>query len=226
MPSIDIRPLRDDLPFGARIRGVCEKILRDPLVRQQLNEVFEDRGLLIFEDVEPSIPMQLAISNVFGTLKDHPIKLVQRVDEDTMPGVIEIRHDAKSTILEVDGKVRVNWLPWHFDHCYNNELNRAGVLRAVETPPEGGMTGFADGIALYQAISPELRDQIEGHNILYRFEPDSLIHFGRPKSFRVIRSDPSEVVEFAKTLPRAIHPAVWTRQSGEKVLHLSPWMSV
>ena len=25
--------------------------------------------------------------------------------------------------------------------------------------------------------------------------------------------------------PRAIHPAVWTRSSGEKVLHVSPWMA-
>ena len=25
--------------------------------------------------------------------------------------------------------------------------------------------------------------------------------------------------------PRAIHPAVWTRRSGEKVLHVSPWMA-
>ena len=27
-------------------------------------------------------------------------------------------------------------------------------------------------------------------------------------------------------MSRAIHPAVWTRASGEKVLHVSPWMSV
>ena len=25
--------------------------------------------------------------------------------------------------------------------------------------------------------------------------------------------------------PRALHPAVWTRSSGEKVLHVSPWMA-
>jgi taurine dioxygenase len=32
-------------------------------------------------------------------------------------------------------------------------------------------------------------------------------------------------MEHAKTLPRAIHPAVWRRKSGEHVLHVSPWMS-
>ena len=29
------------------------------------------------------------------------------------------------------------WLPWHFDHCYNDQLNRAGVLRAVEVGVPG-----------------------------------------------------------------------------------------
>jgi taurine dioxygenase len=26
-------------------------------------------------------------------------------------------------------------------------------------------------------------------------------------------------------MPRAIHPAVWTRKDGRKVLHVSPWMA-
>ena len=31
--------------------------------------------------------------------------------------------------------------------------------------------------------------------------------------------------EYAKTLPRALHPAVWTRDDGRKVMHVSPWMA-
>ena len=80
-----------------------------------------------------------------------------------MLGVIEMRHEPNSPgAVRVEGRVLSSWLPWHFDHCYNDELNRAGVLRAIEVPPEGGLTGFVDGIALYDAISPEVRDQIEG----------------------------------------------------------------
>jgi taurine dioxygenase len=46
-----------------------------------------------------------------------------------MPGVITIRTDPKACIVEIDGERLMNWQPWHFDHSYNNELNRAGVLR-------------------------------------------------------------------------------------------------
>jgi len=227
MSEIEVRPLRGDLPFGARIGGVTEEALENEAVRRQISDVFEDRGLILFEKVEASSPMQLAISEVFGPLKEHPIKLVTKVDEHLMPGVIEINYDMeKSTLVEIDGNQRVNWLFWHFDHCYNNELNRAGVLRAVQIPPEDGMTVFGDGIQLHKSFSPDLLEQIEGCEIIYRFEPDSVINFARPKDLRIVRAETAPVLEFAKTMPRAIHPAVWTRRSGERVLHVSPWMAV
>jgi taurine dioxygenase len=228
--SINVTTLRDDLPFGARISGVTFEVLQDEAIRKQINAVFEDRGMIVFENVEPSSQMHVTISNVFGPLKDHPVPAVQRVDQDTMPGVIDMRHDpAKASIVEIEGKRLGQWLPWHFDHCYNNELNRAGVLRAIDIPSEGGMTGFADGIGLYQSLSPELRNIIEGNNVIYTLDLRySKMRFGKPETFREIQAKDghAQVAEYAKTLPRAIHPAVWTRKSGEKVLHVSPWMAV
>jgi len=228
--TIEVTPLREDLPFGVRISGVTYEVLEDAAVRKQINDVFEDRGMIVFENVEPTGQMHVAISNVFGPLKDHPVPSVTRVDQDTMPGVIDMRYDReKNGVVEVDGKPLGQWLPWHFDHCYNNELNRAGVLRAITIPPEGGMTGFADGIQLYHSLSPELRKQIEGRNVIYTLDLRySQMRFGKLKSFRNIQPAPGHdrMVEYARTLPRAIHPAVWTRKSGERVLHVSPWMAV
>jgi taurine dioxygenase len=230
MTSIKVAPLREDLGFGARISGVNHEVLKDEAVRRQINEVFEDRGMIVFEDVEPTGLMHLAISNVFGPLKDHPVPSVPRVDQDTMPGVIDMAYDAETGgLVELDGKKLAQWLPWHFDHCYNNELNRAGVLRAIDIPPEGGRTGFADGVGLYNAIRADLREKIEGSRLIYTLDLRySQMRFGKPESFRTLRAHPTEdqLAERARTLPRAVHPAVWTRASGEKVLHVSPWMAV
>ena len=230
MASIKVTPLRDDLPFGVRISGVNEEILKDAAVRKQINDLFEDRGMIVFEDVEPSGRMHVAISNVFGPLKDHPVPTVPRVDQDTMPGVIDMTYNPKdASIIEIDGKRLTTWLPWHFDHCYNNELNRAGVLRAIDIPPEGGLTGFADGIQLYHSISPELRAKIDGLNVIYTLDLDyEHMRFGKPKTFRWLQSQSASklLAEKAKSLPRAVHPAIWARKSGEKVLHVSPWMAV
>jgi len=229
MSSITVRPLRDDLSFGARIAGVTLANVAEPAIRAEINRVFEDRGMIVFEDIEASGRMHVALSDVFGPLKDHPVKTVERVDQDTMPGVIDMRHNREDPILvEIDGQILAQWLPWHFDHCYNNELNRAGVLRAIDIPPEGGMTGFCDGVDLYRAFSPELLKQIEGRNIIYTL---NVVYdewkFGKPATFKSVhtRADAIEMNQYAKTLPRALHPAVWTRDDGRKVFHVSPWMA-
>jgi taurine dioxygenase len=171
--------------------------------------------------------MQSAVSTVFGPLKDHPSTATPRVGG--VLGVIEIRHEPdEGGVVEVDGRRLSQWLPWHFDHCYNDQLNRAGVLRAVEIPPDGGRTGFVDGIALYDAVSPEVRDRIEGEMVLYAMDVilDNL-RYGRPDGFVEVQASPGAIAVMTEyeDRPRAIHPAVWTRDSGEKVLHVSPWMA-
>ena len=224
---VTFSPLRADLPFGTRIDGLAFDDLRDEGLRARIREAFERTGMVLFEGVEPSNRMQVGLSLVFGPLKDHPVDAVDRIDE--IQGAIEISADpATCDIVEIDGKPYSSWLPWHFDHCYNNELNRAGVLRMVQGTPNGGQTCFADGIAIYDAMAPELREAIEHRSVIYSLDmqPDH-IRFGRPENFRVLQIDPHQlaILEQAKAYPRAIHPAVWTRPTGEKVLHLSPWMA-
>jgi len=229
MTTVTVGPLRDDLSFGARVDGVTLDQLRDAEVRSRLNEAFEARGLLIFEGVDPTPEMQVAISTVFGPLKDHPSTATPRAGGDDLVGVIEIRHEPdEGGVVRLGGRLLSQWLPWHFDHCYNDQLNRAGVLRAVEIPADGGMTGFVDGITLYNAVSPEVRDRIEGEMVIYAMDVilDNL-RFGRPDDFVEVRASPQAigVMTEYEHRPRAIHPAVWTRASGEKVLHVSPWMA-
>lgn len=229
MPSIDISPLRADLPFGVRITGVTLETLKESRIRDQLRRVFEDRGMILFENMEPDGALQAEVSKVFGPLKDHPVSTVPRAEGALHPGIIEISQAPRQgNIVVVDGKEVTSWLPWHFDHCYNNELNRGGVLRCITAVTEGGETGFADGIDLYKCLSPGLRRQIEGRNILYslnlRFRD---MRFGLAEGFKEIQPHVrlQETIDYGKTLPRAVHPAVWTRRTGEKVLHISPWMA-
>ena len=227
MTTLTVRPVRDDVGFGARVGGVTRGGLADDGLRAQIKDLFEEHGLLVFTDIEPTPQMQVALSNAIGPLKDHPSQATPRAGGEV--GVIEIRHEPNQPgRVELNGQVLAQWLPWHFDHCYNDELNRAGVLRAVEVAPEGGLTGFVDGIALYDTLSLELREQIKGETVIYAMDVilDNL-RFGRPADFVEVetsRDADAVMIEFAGR-PRALHPAVWTRPSGEKVLHVSPWMA-
>src|SRR5262245_49854282 len=105
MGSIKVDALRDDLPFGARVNGVTHETLRDEAVKAEINRVFEDRGLIVFENVEPTTEMHVALSNVFGPLKDHPNAAVKRVDEKLL-GVIDMRHAPNEEgVVELNGKL-------------------------------------------------------------------------------------------------------------------------
>jgi len=234
MTGIKIRKLRDDLSFGARVEGVNWETLADEAVRAELNAVFEDRGMIVFEDLEPTSKLQVAISKVYGPLKDHPTKTTPRdSDSEDELGVIDMHYqpgdDPYGTegLVEFNGQLLARYSPWHFDHCYNDELNRAGVLRAPVNAPFGGRTGFTDGIELYKQFPRDLRDRLETLNIIYTLDTRlTRMRFG--VNFKPLGDLPGTeaLLKEVAIFPRAMHPAVWTRDTGEKVLHVGPWMSV
>ena len=228
MTTMTVRPIRDDLSFGARVGGVTYDDLarRRPCARRS-TRLFEEYGLLIFEDVEPTPKMQVALSTVFGPLKDHPSQAVPRAGGDDMLGVIEMRHEPE----------RAGRGPGRRSRCCRSGCRGTSTTATttsstgpacsapIEVPPEGGLTGFVDGIALYDAISPEVRDQIEGETVIYAMDVImENLRFGRPDGFVDVEPAASavDVMTEYEGRPRALHPAVWTRSSGEKVLHVSP----
>ena len=167
MPLSDVRPLQEGLAFGVRIGALTRDQVNDPAIRQEVASLFVKHGMIVFENVEQSDERQVAISTIFGPLKEHPVKALARVDSERLPGVIELRTKPHSGgVVEVNGKQLAHWLPWHFDHCYNDELNYAGVLRAVTIVDEGGITGFMDGIALYEAFPRDLRELEHGREAI------------------------------------------------------------
>lgn len=229
MALTDVRPLQEGLSFGVRIGGLTREQVSDAAIRQEVSDLFVKHGMIVFENVEQSDEMQVALSTIFGPLKEHPVKALARVDSERLPGVIELRTKPNSGgVVEVDGRQVAHWLPWHFDHCYNDELNYAGVLRAVQIVDEGGITGFMDGIALYDAFPQDLRERIEGEEVLYSLSTQyDHLRFGRPAQYRMItpKPTPQAFLDQAAAMSRAIHPAVWTRPTGEKVLHVSSYMA-
>jgi len=235
MTGISVRDLRDDLSFGATVEGLNWDNIDHEAVREQLRDLFVERGMIVFKDIEPSAKMQVALSKIFGPLKDHPTKSTPRDEEtgDEAQGVIDMHYVPEDDpynslgLVEMNGKLLARYSPWHFDHCYNDELNYAGVLRAPINAPEGGRTGFMDGIECYRQFPAELRERIEKLNIIYTLDTRlTKMRFG--VNFKAL-SDPEATAALLKEVaifPRAMHPAVWTRETGEKVLHIGPWMAV
>ena len=73
-----------------------------------------------------------------------------------------------------------------------------------------------------------MRDLIEGETVIYAMDVImENLRFGRPEEFAEV--EPAEQATAVMTefegRPRSAASAVWTRASGQKVLHVSPWMA-
>jgi len=229
MTAIGIEPVQDGVSFGARVTGVSWDNVRDSEVRARILDAFEQSGVLVFAGVESTSEMQVEIASMFGPLRPHAMAEVSRTDVGAAASLMELySQPGDQNVVELDGKPLAGRTPWHWDACYAPQIYRGGVIRALEMPSEGGETGFADGIQLYQAISDELREKFEQLDIVY--DP-GLMHdrqkFGLPQGYRFLETSPTmrQVAAAYVGAPRSIHPAVWQRRTGEKVLHVSPWQA-
>lgn len=224
MASIDVRTLAEGLAFGACVTAITGEALEDRAIRAKLKKLLEDRGVIACRNVEQTSAMQVKLSEVFGPLKEHPVYSVARADRDKLPGVIVIASGPGSCIVEIDGKPLVTWQPWHFDHAYNNEMMYAAVLRSVKIAKDGGRTAFADGIQIYNDMDPAIRAKAEGLNVLYNLDLRyDRQRFGLPKNFRLVKHHDNTLSAENENGRCAVHPAVWTRPSGEKVFHMCPY---
>lgn len=104
---------------------------------------------------------------------------------------------------------------WHTDHSYDAEPAMGSVLVAVETPPTGGDTLFANMYAAYDALSDGLKATLSGLKALH-----SAVHvFGATGYAATDRKEMTGNPD----LPESVHPVVITHPgSGKKALYVNP----
>ena len=100
---------------------------------------------------------------------------------------------------------------WHTDMSYMEVPPSASLLHAIEVPPEGGNTWFANMYSAYESLPARLKSRIEGkfckHDHTYN-------------STGELRKGFSEVTD-PRTSPGAVHPMVRTHpDTGRKALFL------
>ena len=170
--------------FGAIVRDLAPESLSDPATRKALYDLWIDRGVIIFKNME-GINTHLELSSVFGEPEEHP--LLRGVDMprehkliiDIADG-IDVRRDGtidyeseESDVYEIDGELRAAFLPWHSDLVYVDEINHGGIIRPVTLPKNDGQTGFIDQIEAYSRLPRDLAERIENLSVIYRYVVDA-----------------------------------------------------
>ena len=151
---LETRPLSSAL--GAEIFGVdLGEPLDDGTVRA-LRVALLEHVVIFFRDQELSPPQLLALAERFGEVVEYP--LIKGLPE--CPLVLPV-------IKEPEERANFGGV-WHSDTAYLERPAMASLLYALETPPAGGDTMFANMYQAYETLSEGMRrllDRLSAVNV-------------------------------------------------------------
>ena len=224
--ALKIEPLPGDHAFGAVVRDLDRAAIGDPKVREALYELWIDKGLLVFRGTDGERATQLELSRVFGECELHPVRTARHPE---FPELTPLHYAPDAGfIVEVDGETRGAYLPWHSDLIYVDRINRGGLLRPVRVPGRGGHTGFIDQIDLYEKLPDDLKEQIQGLDVVYHADFDmELKKFGKKVRVKRYLQESADRYAVVSKYPCVVHPMVFVQQeTGRRVLNVSPWFAL
>ncbi|MEM7119653.1 MAG: TauD/TfdA family dioxygenase [Pseudomonadota bacterium] len=208
MAAFTIKPAA--ATFGATIEGLDVRDLDDESEATVL-QVMDAYRVLVFRDQRLTPDDQKRFSERFGPLVQVPY-VKPLVDH---PEVIAVLKEADEINVSTFG----SW--WHSDFSYLEEPPTYSILHALELPPVGGDTLFADMIGACDALSPSLRDTLAGLKVMhsghiYGAKLADTGDQGRMRSVEVATGDPDADVERAHPMLRYHEP------TGRRALFANP----
>jgi len=145
---IEVRPIGSAL--GAVVRGVdIARPLEDEVIAE-IRQAFLDHLVVFIRGQKLTPQAQLAFAQRFGQPMEYP-QLKGLPECPLVTPVVKLEHE------------RVNFGGvWHSDTSYLARPPMASMLYAVETPPRGGDTLFANQYLAYETLSEGLQQTLAG----------------------------------------------------------------
>ncbi len=145
---IEIAPVAGAI--GAEVGGLDIARPLEQAVVAELRRAFLDHLVLFFRGQRLTPHQQLAFAQCFGEPVEYP-QLKGLPDCPLITPVIKLEHE------------RVNFGGiWHSDTTYLERPPMASMLYAVEIPPSGGDTLFANQYLAYETLSETFRGLLDG----------------------------------------------------------------
>jgi taurine dioxygenase len=179
-----IRPMTPAI--GAELLDVDLAHFDDQLV-SDIRAALLEYKVVFFRDQDLTRAQHIDFARAFGDLEIHPATPKGQAD----PEVLRIEHGPNS---------RGSENMWHSDVTWREAPSLGSILRALEIPPVGGDTLFANMVMAYELLSDEMKEKIDGltavHDISRVFAkrlnktPEELHELYPPMEHPVVRTHP------------------------------------
>ena len=190
--------------LGAVVSGLDLREPLDDATRDELVHALATHEVLFFEDQPLDGDQQLALARRFGPLTLYPIERYFGAEEPGHQVIVDDADNPPGTDL------------WHTDVTWLPEPPAIAFLSVVEVPAWGGDTMWASTSAAYEALSPRVRELLDG----------LLAEHSCHESFVEIAERKSGIAGLADKLraayPAVRHPLVRTHpESGRRSLYMT-----
>ena len=205
--QMEVRPISGAL--GAEIFGVDFAAGVDEETFDCIRTTFHEHGVIVIRDQDLTPEQHVAAARRFGDIN------VNRffTPVDGHPEVAEVRK-------EPDQKRNIG-NKWHTDHSYDDAPALGSMIYALEVPPVGGDTMFANMSLAWETLSDGMKDMLARleavHSSRHVFGPGYKANPDVADRFR----NPEQAVQ------DAVHPVVIRHpDTGRKVLYVNPTFTV
>ncbi len=200
---IDIHPIAGAL--GAEIGGVDVAEDLDDAVIGEIRQALLDHGVIFFRDQKLDPARHKAFTRRFGEIFRHPN--YQGVSAD--PEIVDIRREP--------GDKKIVGEDWHTDTTMVAEPPLGAILYAIEVPPYGGDTLFANQYLAYETLSDGLKRTLEH---LRAVHTDRMVAGPRAGMNAQRSTKVREDADWRETI--SVHPVVRTHpETGRKLLFVN-----
>jgi alpha-ketoglutarate-dependent taurine dioxygenase len=183
--------------IGSRVLNSKQELLGGAL-GGQLRELLEQRGVLVFPQINFTDEEQVALTKMVGPF------LPEITGEDVYNISLDTKLNKKAEYLKGS-------LYWHIDGTMNKMPIGAAILSSKVLPTWGGNTEFCSTYAAYEDLPAETKAAIEGLRVAHSAWTTLFYYEPEPSQTKL-----KEMMAIGETEL----PLVWTHRSGRKSLVL------
>jgi alpha-ketoglutarate-dependent taurine dioxygenase len=197
--------------LGAELRDIDLLIPASESLAAQIRAAFLAHYIIVVRDQQLTKPEMARFAAMFGEIEGN---VFRKPDGSTMEAVHEISNlDAAGRPAE-NPYLKSNY-HWHTDKAYLPTPALLTMLHAIELPPSGGDTQFADMTSAFATLPDETKRRIADLRVVHSLE-----------YMRRATDDRPPTKEEKEAAPPVTHPLVRTHpETGAKSLYIGMYCS-